>query len=154
MNRSPLQLNHYHFVTLALRACDGFDSGKLTSSKLTYPDFDEIELQPEVTLFSNDDDGEYGPYMLRLVLIYEPEENTFPYSFEVIIEGIFSITQDSDFKDCKKIVLVNGASVLYAAVREQLMSISSRHLYGPMLLPTLNFQQLDLSKEQEARPSR
>lgn len=144
MNRSPLQLKHYHFVTLALRAQEGIDPDKLANSEGPYPDFDNIRLEPEVSLFSNDDAGDCGPYLLRLAMAYEPEGDEFPYSFEVIIEGVFSLEENSDVTDCKKTVVINGASVLYSAAREQLITLSSRHLYGPMLLPTLDFRHLEV----------
>jgi hypothetical protein len=144
MNRSPLQLKHYHFVSLALQAREDIDPASLAESAGPYPDFDGITLEPEVSLFSDDDAGECGPYLLRLAMGYHPEDDHFPYSFEVVIEGVFSLEDGSNTTDCKKTVVINGASVLYSAVREQLMTLSGRHLYGPMLLPALNFQHLDV----------
>ncbi|MGN5519641.1 hypothetical protein VF673_12270 [Halopseudomonas sp. Lyrl_26] len=144
MNRSPLQLKHYHFVTLALAAQDSYDPASFADSEGPYPDFDGILLQPEVSLFSNDEAGERGPFLLRLALGYEPEAGELPYSFEVVIEGVFGLAEEAEFSDCKRTVVVNGASILYSAAREQLMMLSSRHIYGPMMLPTLDFRQIGL----------
>ena len=144
MNRSPLQLKHYHFVSLALSAREDFNSESLADNEGAYPDFEGINLQPEVSLFSNDDAGECGPYLLRLAMAYEPEAGEFPYSFEVVLEGVFALAEGADIADCKKTVVINGASMLYSAAREQLMTLSGRHLYGPMLLPSLDFRHLDV----------
>lgn len=144
MNHSPLQLKHYHFVTLALHAREQLDPANLAKTDSPYPDFDGITLEPEVSLFSNDDAGDCGPYLLRLEMAHQPEDDQFPYSFEVVIEGVFSLENGTDIEDCKKTVVINGASMLYSAAREQLMTLSGHHLYGPMLLPTLDFRHLGL----------
>lgn len=144
MNRSPLQLQYYHFVTLALHAREGLNPANLAGNESPYPDFEGVHLEPEVSLFSDDNAGDCGPYLLRLEMAYKPEDDHFPYSFEVIIEGVFGLKDSASIEDCKKTVVINGASVLYSAAREQLMTLSGRHMYGPMLLPALNFQHLDL----------
>lgn len=144
MNRSPLQLKHYHFVSLALRAREDLESFSIADSQGPYPDFGDISLQPEVSLYSNEDAGECGPYLVRLALAYDPVDDPFPYRFEVIVEGVFALEEGNGMDDCKKLVVINGASVLYSAAREQLLTLSSRHLYGPMMLPTLNFQHLTI----------
>lgn len=143
MNRSPLQLKHYHFLSLALHANEDFDPATIAGAEGPYPSFEGIQLEPEVSLFSNDEDGDCGPYLLRLEMAFMPDENKpFPYGFHLTIEGVFSIEDSSGLDDCKKTVVINGASVLYTAAREQLLTLSSRHVYGPMLLPTLNFRHL------------
>lgn len=72
--------------------------------------------------FSNGDAGECGPYLLRLAMAYEPEDDELPYSFEVIIEGVFALDEGSEVADCKKTVVINGASMLYSAALEQLVT--------------------------------
>ena len=144
MNRSPLQLKHYHYVTLALHAREDIDATTLACSDGPYPDIDGIHCEPEVTLLSNDGADEGGPYLLRLAMQRQPDDDQFPYSFEVIIEGVFAISDTDQVADCKKTVVINGASVLYSAAREQLLTLSGRHMYGPMLLPALNFQHLEV----------
>lgn len=144
MIQSPLELKHYHFLTLELRAREDINPASIENSDAPYPSFEGIHLEPEVSMFTNEDAGEEGPYLLRLALAYTPEGNNFPYSFEVELEGVFAITDVSSVNDCKKTVVINGASVLYSAAREQLLTISGRHLFGPMLLPALNFQHLDV----------
>jgi preprotein translocase subunit SecB len=142
MNRSPLQLKHYHFISLALSASQDYDAANQTAAG-PYPSFDNIQLHPEVTLFSNSDDDECEPYLVRLSINYKPENGEFPYSFDAVIEGIFEIIESAGIEDCKKTVVINGASMLYSAAREQLMALSSRHIHGPMLLPSLDFRHLN-----------
>lgn len=144
MNRSLLQLKHYHFITLALSAREDFNPARLAGSEGPYPDFESIQLEPVVSLFSNEEAGECGPYLLRLAVAYEPEADEFPYSFEAVVEGVFELAKEAEIVDYKKIVVINGASMLYSAAREQLVTLSGRHLYGPMLLPSLDFRHLDV----------
>jgi preprotein translocase subunit SecB len=49
--------------------------------------------------------------------------------------------------------LVNGASLLYGAVREMVSTITSRSAHGPLLLPSLNFQDLASHKPDEVAPT-
>ena len=41
-----------------------------------------------------------------------------------------------------RLVAINGASILYGAMREHLLTLSARHRHGPVLLPCLDFRGL------------
>ncbi len=144
-NWSPMQLRHYHFLRVEVAARESLLDDLDNSQQAPNVDFEGIPLEPEVSLFSSEDDGEHGPYMLRLALKYDPPQgSTFPYRFDVALAGIIEVTAPDKLDDCKRLTVINGASMLYSAAREMLLTLTSRHLYGPMLLPTLNFQHLDL----------
>ena len=142
MNLSPLQLKHYHFTSFFLRARPDFDIHQLESSSEPYPAMADIDLSPKVTL--TEAGGEQGTiYLVTLEILHEPSEGaTFPYDFGASIEGIFTIDHDGDETERKHRVVVNGASMLFGAIREQLLTLSARHRYGPMLLPSLSFRDL------------
>ena len=114
-----------------------------------YPDFGNEDLLPEVSLYSDDAESKCGPYLLKLGLSYIPSKTSkVPYQFEFNIEGIFVLgDMEKNEDECKKLVVVNGGSMLYSAVRDQLLTLSARHLYGPMLLPSLDFRYLDLARQ-------
>lgn len=150
MNRSPLQLKHYHYRAIVLKVRADIDvlEAPAEQEHEPYPDFGDDKLLPEVRLYSNDAQDQCGPYLLNLSLSYSPSaDSRIPYQFEFEIEGIFVLDEpDSPEPDCKKRVVINGGSMLYSAVRDQLLTLSARQIYGPMMLPSLDFRQLDLKR--------
>jgi len=144
-NWSPIQLRHYYFIRLSVIAREEVLSTLDIEQAASYPAFDDITLEPEVTLFSSDEGTEQGPYMLRLSIAHQPDkESTFPYTFDVVLEGVIEATEPDKLEDPKRLVVINGAGMLYSAAREQLLALTSRHLYGALMLPTLNFQHLEV----------
>lgn len=146
MNRSPLQLKHYHYTGCHLQTRD-VDLSQLELGDSPYPSMDNIQLQPLVTL--SEPDGEENPHDFLLTLALELSEenaNGFPYTFAVEVEGVFQIDHDGPLAERKKRVLINGGSILFGVVRELLLTLSARHKFGPILLPSLNFQGLEATE--------
>lgn len=107
-----------------------------------YPGFDGVELYPKVTLYQ-DEETENPTCLLRVELKHYPsEDSSFPYNFDVVLEGVFTLELDAEQERAERLFLYNGASMLYSSAREQLLTLSSRHIYGPIMLPSLNFQNL------------
>jgi len=152
MKPSPLQLKHYHFTRLSVEARKGVDMDALAQGDSVYPEIDEkVDFRIEIELgerVGHDDD-----FAVRLALSGEPQEDSnFPYRFSAEIEGMFTISGDDDNDTRKKIVVVNGASMLYGAIRDQLMSITARHMYGAMMLPSADFRGLAEEKPNPDSP--
>ena len=57
-------------------------------------------------------------------------------------EGLFAIDHDGALDERRRLVAINGASILYGAMREHLLTLSARHRHGPVLLPCLDFRGL------------
>lgn len=117
---------------------------ELAQANESYPDFENIDLLPEVRLYSPEAENPCGPYLLRLSVEHTPDTSSkVPYIFEVTIEGIFELEElEKSEEECKRLVVINGGSMLYSAAREQLFTLSGRLLYGSMLLPSLDFRKL------------
>ena len=49
---------------------------------------------------------------------------------------------DGALDERRRLVAINGASILYGAMREHLLTLSARHRHGPVLLPCLDFRGL------------
>jgi len=144
-NWSPIQLRHYYFIRLSVIAREEVLAALDIDQAALYPTFDDISLEPEVSLFRSDEGSEQDPYMLRLAVAHEPDEQSvFPYKFDVMLEGVIEVAHLDQLDDAKRLVVINGASMLYSAAREQILALTSRHLYGPLMLPTLNFQHLQV----------
>lgn len=76
-----------------------------------------------------------------LTLGLEYEEPDFPYHFAIEMEGIFIPgEQENEGEEVGHRLVVNAASILYSSVRDQLLTLSARHKYGPIMLPSLDFR--------------
>ena len=142
MKPSPLQLHHYHFTSLAITVAQGFDLSKMASGESPYPQIDPEDLKVEIRAGEPESDGS-ELFVVSVAVAYEPPANSaFPYEFSASVEGVFTLDVTDDGQDREKIVVVNGAGMLMGAIREQLLTLSARHRFGPMLLPTLDLRQL------------
>lgn len=143
MKLSPLQVKHYHFTELSVMARPDIEIGKLDYGSEPYPPMDEANLQADISLGKPDGESDPHQFVVFLAISGCPgKDSHFPYLFAAKLEGVFTIDHDSDIEERERLVVCNGASILYSAAREQLLSLTARHKYGPMLLPTANFNGL------------
>ncbi len=144
--KSPIAIKHYHFTEISVKARNVEYDDIVVEGP--YPSFENVNINTVVTLAEAQ---EGDSFLLTMEVGCAPEDaSTFPYAFRFIVEGIF----ESDFSDVEeekqKLIVCNGASMLYGCVREQLISLTSRQKYGPLLLPATSFQ--GLRKSDKAKP--
>jgi len=140
---SQVQLKHYHLTRVEIEPLRVPDS----TADALYPDFGDCTFSSKVGINVAQSD----PNLFRLSLDLEgaPEDKKhFPYRFLISAEGLFVLANDVAAQHQKDIVLVNGAAILYSALRDILLGITLRMPNGPIMLPTVNF--LDL---REAPPT-
>jgi len=113
----------------------------------SYPDIGGSVFESSVAVGGHKDNEEENDYTVKLYLKAEPkEEGSYPYSFEIGVQGFFSIEPEAKIKNNRKeFVLINGASMLYGISREMLLSLTSRFEHGAIMIPTVNF--LNLKEE-------
>lgn len=140
MKQSPLSLEHCHVTNLSIEPEVGY-----TSDEGFYPDFSNANFSSRVGIGVPKDNAK-SKYALRLALEIEPKsESSFPYSIDIEMEGFFAVVDEKTISDPRNMVLVNGSAVLYGAIREHLLMVTSRFVHGNLMLPTVNF--LDLAEE-------
>jgi len=149
MQAAMLQLKHYHFNAFSLSCrAQVVDFPHLDAGQM-YPALQAEELRPHIS-HAEPDTVDPREFVVTLKLDHAPaDDSVFPYSFMIEAEGLFTIDHDGDLDERRRLVAVNGASILYGAMREQLLTLSSRHRYGPVLLPCLDFR--GLAKRESAR---
>lgn len=79
------------------------------------------------------------PLFLRVNLPNDGEKAA-PYKLSATVMGQFTFVGKAEPKDILDMVVVNGLSILYSALRETVLTLTSRMLNGPMCLPGANFQ--------------
>jgi hypothetical protein len=63
-----------------------------------------------------------------------------PYKISVKATGIFKwIVPSTPDVERRDLTVVNGASILYGAIREMVLTITSRSVSGALILPSFNF---------------
>jgi preprotein translocase subunit SecB len=152
MKMSPLQVQHYHFTSISISTRQDIDMEKTEFDSGPYPLLDSEKINTRVQLgLPDDDDEDTHQFALLLQVEYTPPKKShFPYSFSVSLEGVFSIDHDGDIDERKRLVVCNGAAMLYGAAREQLLTLTARHRFGPMMLPAADFRGLGPEQPSEA----
>lgn len=79
-------------------------------------------------------------------LLFNLESRNFPNAnipYDILLSVAGKVTVSPDYKDDKEqIAVINGASLLYSAIREHILYLTSRYPFGSILLPTLDFRGL------------
>ena len=118
--------------------------------------FDGISIRTEFEIGEVDPDHERGRMFrttLRVVVDNCPrpelERQKFsPYKIDVAVDGVVVVPKGAEkLATPESLAAVNGAGLLWSAVREQVLSLTSRMPAGPVMLPTVHFHDL---KHQEA----
>lgn len=113
--------------------------------------FDGVSIQTEISVGVADQDAGRDQVffiMLRVVVDNQPnaelgEQKFCPYTLDVAAEGIVLVPEASrKLGAAEDVAAVNGASMLWSAAREQILAITSRMRAGPVMLPTVHFDDL------------
>jgi preprotein translocase subunit SecB len=144
MRKSQLQLEHYHFLRLVIEADNNYHQQAVD---FEYPDFSNAVFESSIAIgVPSKSDDTQNHYSIKLMLKghkNEDGEHPFPYDFETVIEGFFTV--HGKVESPEDLVKINGASILYGATRDALMTATSRFTNGPLLLPTVTFIDLKSS---------
>ena len=160
MQLSPLQLEDLRFVHVCIEPRELPDFKDFDASFAPY-EFGNTKFMSTVEHLqaTDEEDNPATRFIVGLSLQLPDEGDTPPpYIVDVKCVGYFSIDK-SAFPDPIKrydVGVVNGASLLYGAIREMIATTTSRLWYGKMVLPSVNFQANAPSKgnHEEYTPSK
>ena len=154
MQQSRLRLEHYNLMHLHLEPVLEAESAALGS----YADFEKATLGSSIQFSPVELPNGESRYSVDLTLTAGPREghSDFPYRLKIQLLGIFD-GRDLPEEKREALVAVNGASMLYGVAREVLLSLTSRSVGGPVMLPTVEFSQFGdsfLKNRQAEHPAR
>ncbi len=137
--KSPLEIISYFFPAVTVAADPTFD-----------PEAKRIEPEVKVKV-GVDRDEENDSYQVALDISFEPEseENSYPYSVSLIAIGIFKVAPN--YPDPDKLLGITGASIIYGAAREFIITITSRGPWGAVMLPSISFLKPEESQKNKLR---
>ncbi|MGT2509178.1 hypothetical protein [Cupriavidus basilensis] len=142
MKASPLKLNSLKFLRVSVFPRD--EPEILTPvERAVSIDTNGVNIHCSLThaVADHAEGEEPRDYMVSMAIqVSDGPEKVIPYKVDVACVGYFSIPHAFPEADRREdIAVVNGASLLYGAIREQVSSITSRCWYGELQLPSLNF---------------
>lgn len=137
MQISPLQLTQHFFTKVAI------DQRDKTLVEPTFKPFALDKVKMDVQLESGtaeDEKEEPKHFMIRLGITLDKErQHDIPYDISIELVGFFEVSKSMPIEKRAELVLANGASILYSAARESILSITSRFMKGHITMPTVNF---------------
>ena len=113
--------------------------------------FDGISIQTEFGIGEIDPDHERGRMFLTTLRVIvdnkslpkAKEQKFSPYRIDVAVDGVLAISKGAEkLAPPESLAAVNGASLLWSAVREQVLSLTARMPAGSVMLPTVHFHDL------------
>ena len=146
MQPSPIQLKYMQYLGIKVLTRE-FTATKGESAQDF--NFEGVTIGERVGIVVMGDKEDPRMFAIRLhITIANEEGKTAPYDVDVEVAGSFSISDKIPKENREELVLVNGCSMLYSAIRDQIMTLSARFHHGVMILPTVNF--LDKVKPKES----
>lgn len=113
--------------------------------------FDGISIQTEFGIGEADPDHERGHMFLTTLRVIVDnkslpkvkDQKFSPYKIDVAIDGVVAIPNGAEkLAPPEELAAVNGAALLWSAVREQVLSLTARMPAGSVMLPTVHFHDL------------
>ncbi len=136
ITRPPLELKKYFFPFVQVAADAEFQPGE-----------DEIvpHFDVRTSVARNDSDS---LFQVSVEIVTEPvnEKMHIPYSIHLIGVGLFAV--DDTWPDPEKLLKITGASIIYSASREFIITVTSRGPWPPVILPTISFAESDNHEKQ------
>lgn len=154
MKPSPIQLLQVLFKHVRVDLDPGRVPDELPNPLTAVYTFDDVCIQTEFGIAEADPDHERGRMFfmgLRVLIDNKPQaeatdQKYSPYLIDVAVEGLVVVLKGAEkLGPPEDLASVNGAAVLWSAVREQVLALTSRMRAGPVMLPTVHFHDLKCS---------
>ena len=151
MKPSPIQLLQLTFKRVHVEIDQEHAPTEPTNPLTTAFVFDGVSITTEVGLAEIDMAHERGQmYLVSLQVVIdnkadtdEPDRKFSPYRIDIEAAGIVVLSRGAEkLGSAHDLVTVNGAALLWSAIREQLLTLTSRMPAGPVMLPTVHFHDL------------
>lgn len=141
MTPIPLRLDEYFFTRIHVEANPEFTGESGAGSS--------VEVEPHTTLLKHQEDPTRYQVTVTVGELHTRDDAPLPYNLDVQAVGLFSVDSALVHDDIDRLVLVNGASMLYSALREHVLTVTGRGPWGAFQLPTQSFRGLRPPRDEE-----
>lgn len=137
MQPSPIQLKDMSYIGFKVWARSLTEAEQESIGTF---DFNDVMIGESIEYASigNQDDPESYAVKLKITISNE-EGKKAPYDVDVEVAGLFSIDKKIPLSDREDFIVVNGCAILYGAIRDLILNLTTRSGNGALLLPTVNF---------------
>lgn len=141
VERSPLQLKQILFTKLSVEVAQ--DTEKVSEYWAPAFDFSNTPITTRLELAVRED-KKADPTDFKLVLrlsmgVSDNVREKVPYVIDVCAHAYFQLDPAFPSENRQTLVRINGASMMMGAIREQVLMMTSRSVFGPLSLPSLRF---------------
>ncbi len=126
MKNAGFSLERLFFTEMQVQANFKYRSGS-----------EETTTEPRLKLFFNH--RENKTYQLGLRYCQDTETSADSYTLNFHLIGTFTFNHDVPEEECPKRVALNGPAILYGALREQIITMTSRSVWGSVVIPPCIF---------------
>lgn len=159
MKPSPIQLLRLNFKHVNVALDPSHLPPEIPNPLEAVFTFDGVTIHTEVGVGGAEpgDNGQFYFLELRVVVDNQPQSDSTsqkfsPYTIDIATEGVVLVPNGAEkLGSPEDLAVVNGTSLLWSAVREQVLSLTARMRAGPVMLPTVHFH--DLKKQAAAQPA-
>ncbi|KAB2927005.1 MAG: hypothetical protein F9K25_15065 [Candidatus Contendobacter sp.] len=151
MKPAPIQLLQLLFKKVSVQIDERHAPREPNNPFTTVFVFDGVDISTVFGIGEIDPDHERGRLFLvtlQVMVDNQPSDQALerkfcPYLIDVEVRGVVLVRKGAEkLAPPEDLAAVNGASLLWSAVREQVLTVTSRMLAGPVTLPTMNFHDL------------
>jgi len=126
--RAPLELKKYFFPLVHVAADPEYEPEKGN---------DKVHFDVNTSI-TRDEKNDLFQITLEILAEPENEDCRIPYSIQLTGVGLFTVSKK--WKEPERLLRINGASIIYSAAREFLITVTSRGPWPPVILPTISFR--------------
>lgn len=139
MRPSPLQLQHVIYTKVSVLP---YSSEKDTPMRAASFNFDGVNIFATVGI-ARKQGQEKDPrdFLVNLEIVIDNKKGKpAPYGIDIGVIGLFNVLPSLPKEKREDLLTVNGASILYGAIREMVLGLTSRFGAGGLTLPGMNFE--------------
>lgn len=139
MRTSPLRLKQISFTRVSIEPSTPFENG--TPGSAVNFEFEQVMFKVKLDVgIIEDQRADPRDFLIQLgVTVDNVEGRASPYQFDIGAAGYFEMSPKIAMPEREDLAVVNGAGLIYGAMREMVANITARCWPGMLVLPSMNF---------------
>lgn len=141
MRASVIQLKQVVFQRILVEALEPTDENDSTGASGFDFEGTAFRVALDSVAAPGDDESKGRSLWIMLGIGIDPSEaKPVPYKIDLYALGLVEVLDQVAEDKWHDLALVNGASLVYGAMRELVATLTARCVAGPLVLPTMDFR--------------
>ncbi|HOB94382.1 MAG TPA: hypothetical protein PK306_04335 [Aquabacterium sp.] len=161
MKPSPIQLLRLTFKRVSIELDPANQPAQIPNPLEGVLTFDGVTVNTEVGIGDAPPQDGGSMFFLELRLLVDnrvqpgaPQQKFSPYLIDIAAEAIILVPKGAEkLGPPEDLAIVNGAGLMWSAIREQVLNLTSRMRAGPVMLPTVHFHDLKSTAQRSPQPT-